>query len=190
MSPLFKKEAYGYIQYAWVAKSWVNPCQRRQKKSKQNQTLTCGVNFKAIFVKEAFHVRVGDAFLVLRINKNRFIPSVSEPPFLNQRPVRHDFASATTTTTTTSNNHPQTPIFNMWMTPRQDIQSQLRTHRVVKGWTSGSHSPDLVGTFGGPGENVRARVAIKSIRKTTHDTLFDQIACPCSTQQQSTIRVK
>jgi hypothetical protein len=116
-------------------REWQNPGSIHAndgKKSKQNQTLTCGVNFKAIFVKEAFHVRVGDAFLVLRINKNRFTPSVSEPPLLNQRPVRHDFASATTTTTT-SNNHTQTPIFNIWTTPRQDIQSKLRTHRVVKG---------------------------------------------------------
>ena len=49
--------------------------------------------------------------------------------------------------------------------------------RIVKRRTSRSHGPGVVGPIRGPGENVRTRHAVKTIRQARHDALFNQFAC-------------
>jgi len=47
--------------------------------------------------------------------------------------------------------------------------------RVVKWAASRAHTPSLVGSFLTPRKNVGTSVAVKSIRQTPHDALFNQI---------------
>ena len=47
---------------------------------------------------------------------------------------------------------------------------------VVEGGAAGAHAPGGARPLLGPGEDVRAGIAVEALGKTAHDTLFDELA--------------